>query len=163
MIGAITGQKTFYDGKLIEVSGVSLPEVTPMTSTVNMPGGEVDLPLSLYGSMEITVAFNGLSAGTAPLYDVGVHKLEHRYVQTNLGDGSASKEELVKVYADVVSKAKTSGEPEIGAPQENEVMFEVLRYRMVVAGKEILLIDKRTGKVVINGVDRTSSRVKLLG
>lgn len=163
MIGSVTAQRTLFDGEqLDDVASVSLPDITATTTTVNLPGGEVDLPSTLYGAMEITVSFRGLNSKTAVLYDTGVHKLEHRYVQEELDENGGVREQLAKAYADVIAKNRTPGTPEMGAQQENEASFEVLRYRLVVDGVEILLIDKRTGQIVINGKDRSSERLNLL-
>lgn len=160
--GAVTGSKFLYDGKEIEdVTGVTLPSISPETFTIMMKGGEVEVPLSFYGSMEIGVKYNGMSTKTAALYDTGIHKLEYRYVQEEIGD-TDTEEVLIKVFADVMHKSNEAGEPEIASAQENEVSQEVLVYRLIANGNELLYINKKTGTVRINGKDRSSKRQKLL-
>lgn len=163
MTGSITAERTLYDGRLKEdVASVSSPAVNATTTTINMAGGEVDLPSNIYGSLEISVSFRGINAETAAFYDTGIHKLEHRYVQEEFDENGGVKETLIKEFADVLAKNRQGGTPEMGNRLENEVSFECLRYRLVVDGKEVLLIDKRTGQIVINGVDRSSQRMNLL-
>ncbi len=41
----------------------------------------------------------------------------------------------------------------INATMDGTIEYEVLRYRIVIDGEEILLIDKRNFKYKVNGVD----------
>ena len=48
------------------------------------------------------------------------------------------------------------GSAEVGSAIESDHTLNLMRYRLVIDGKEVVLIDRTAGKVVINGKDYTS-------
>ena len=79
-------------------------------------------------------------------------QLEYRWV-TDAYDTSTGKARIIanKAFLTVANKKADEGKIESGASQDGSLSFEVIAYKRICDGKEILNIDKLNGIYSING------------
>lgn len=161
--GAVIGTTAYFDGKLVaRDAGLTLPEVAPMTATLQMMG-EVEIPIwQLIQNLQASISKVGVDILAKTMIGPDLKPIEFRWVQmVQKLDGSS---------AEVGCKAFMNGFPasipgygiEVGSPSENDHPFNLIRYRLVIDGQEIVLIDRIAGKVVINGKDYTKNMNSML-
>jgi uncharacterized protein len=136
---------------------VSLPSIEKLTDTIKGAGimGEIDLPThGQVGAMSLAVNFRADNPKYAMLSRPGEIKLEVVRV-VDVFDSSQIKTGIQqhKVFITGINKVYNPGTVDVNASADGSVEFEVLQYRKVVDGREVLNIDKLNFKYVVNGVD----------
>ncbi|MDU5103486.1 phage major tail tube protein [Clostridium butyricum] len=139
--------------KIGNSTDVTLPSVEKITDTIKGSGimGELDLPS--YGqisSMETEISMRVSDDKFATLS--ASSQLEYRWV-TDAYDTSTGKARIIanKAFLTVANKKADEGKIESGASQDGSLSFEVIAYKRICDGKEILNIDKLNGIYSING------------
>lgn len=155
-----------YSNKLLvpDTTEVELPEIEYLTDTISGAGilGEIDLPtLSQIGSMTTTVSFRSSNSKTIEMLKNS--DLEIRWVSdcidTSTGNTSTvANKAFMKVKLKKFAEGKIAG----GAAQDGSYEYEVLAYRRIVDGAEMLNIDKLNNVYKINGIDQISDITKNL-
>lgn len=81
-------------------------------------------------------------------------ELEYRWV-TDVLDPSTGKVSVIshKAFLKVINKKFEEGKLESGAAEDGSASYEVLAYKRIVNGAEILNIDKLNGIFAVNGVN----------
>lgn len=152
--GAVVGATVYANGDLVakDVS-ITLPAVTPLTYSFTA-GGTMDLPIhGLTEAMEATITKIGVDLGLLALIKPGVLDLEVRWVQESIDNNGNKTVEGCRAYLKGHSKGAPGVTVTVGESSENPVAIAVTRYRLVVSGKEHLLIDKLKDIYKINGTN----------
>lgn len=163
--GPINADTAYCEGELVARNvTLTLPEVTHVLGTINTALGEAEVPLyGLVDAMEATIQKIGVDQGLAKVCALGNKEVEYRWAQQVTTSSGAIKTEGCKAFLKFIPKvAMPSIEVAPGSNVELDIPGSVLRYRLVVDGKEILLVDKIAGICKINGIDYASSVESLL-
>ena len=139
--------------KIGDTTDVTLPSIEKLTDTLKGSGigGEIDVPT--YGqlsSMETEISIRVSNDKFGML--LTANQLEYRWV-TDAIDLSTGKVRPIpnKAFLTVMNKKGDEGKLEPGASQDGSVSFEVIAYKRICDGKEILNIDKLNGVFSVNG------------
>ncbi|MGF7431094.1 phage major tail tube protein [Thermoanaerobacterium thermosaccharolyticum] len=140
-----------------DLADVQLPSIEKITDTIKGAGimGEIDLPVyGQIGSMTFTVNNRADNPKYAILSRPGAINFEVVWVNdifdsTNIAIGTQQN----KVFMIGFNKKYEPGKIEVGAASDGSSEFEIIYYRKIVDGKEVLLIDKLNYKYVVNGKD----------
>ena len=162
--GPVESDTVYCEGALVaQDTTVTLPEVTFMTADIQAMG-EMSIPLSnAIEDMEMTITKIGVDKNMTRLTAPGKKSVEIRWVQDLIkSDGSVSAEGC-KAFLSVSPVTLHPGASlEIGSASENEITYKVFRYRLVVNGEEILLVDRLAHKLKVNGKDYSKKYDSLL-
>lgn len=155
--GSVIAHKLIDNGEEIADNvSCQLPSIEVQTTEVKGAGimGTIDMPSTgQIGSMTFTITQRSIGRNAMKLATPGIHTIELRFVQdVTMPDGQVIKEGT-KVFLTCFNKKLDPGKVEPQATREGSAEFEVLRYRQVVDGTEVLLVDKRNYIYKINGVD----------
>jgi uncharacterized protein len=135
---------------------MQLPSVERQSDTLKGAGilGEVDLPGYGISSMTFSVNFKADNGKYAVLSRPGEIKIEIVWVN-DVFDSAQNKMVIQsnKIFMTVLNKKYDPGKIEVGSSADGSVEFEVLSFRKIINGKEVLLIDKFNQKYVVNGKD----------
>ena len=151
--GVIEDVTVYTGGTLVaRRETVTLPEVTRMTFTQKIPGGDQDFPTNLLEDMETSVTKNGLNENLFKF--VTEKNIEYRWVQTITDSAGTVKREGYKAFLTTMPITLQPGVSiEPGSATENDVTKKVLAYTLYRNGACILDINKVTGKQIVNGVN----------
>lgn len=144
-----------YDSNKIMANNCSmtLPEITYMTADIEAMG-TASIPLrALIEDMEATITRVGVDKGLISMCSPGSHNVEVRWVQDVISPSGAVSTEGCKAFIRGMPVKIPGIGVEIGSSPENELTFKVTRYKLVVGGKTVLLIDRFAHKLEINGKD----------
>lgn len=144
--------------KIGNTTDITLPSIEKITDTIKGSGilGEIDMPtLGQLSSMETEISVRVSDEKFATL--AAASNLEYRWV-TDAYNTSNGKARVVanKAFLTVANKKADEGKIESGASQDGSVSFEVIAYKRICDGKEIINVDKLNGIYKINGKDMFS-------
>jgi uncharacterized protein len=136
---------------------ITLPTIEKLTDTIKGAGimGEIDMPtFGQIGPMSLAVNFRADNPQYAMLSRPGEIKIEIVWV-VDVFDSAQVRVGIQqhKAFMTTVNKTYNPGTIDVNASADGSVELEVLSYRKVVDGKEVLLIDKLNSKYVVNGID----------
>lgn len=155
-----------YAGKyqVPDTTEVELPSVEMLTDTISGAGilGELDLPtFGQIGSMTCTVSFRASNEKTVDM--LRTNSLEVRWVSDSIDTSNASATTVAnKAFMKVKLKNFEEGKIANGSAQDGSYEYEVLSYRRIIDGAEILNIDKLNNVYKINGIDQIHDITKNL-
>lgn len=160
--GAVQGCTVYLKGRLVARDAtVTLPEVTFLTAEIKAMG-TMEVPLPLIEAMEASMTRGAADADTAALAAPGAKDLEVRWVEQKVkADGSVT-EVGHKAFMRVMGKKVPAVSIETGTPSEAEHTWAVSRYRLLVDGREKLLVDRLADQLTIDGVDYTKKLRSML-
>lgn len=140
----------------------ALPAITPISGEAQAMG-TMEIPaVGLIEAMEATITKVGTDLGLSRMMRLEKQNLEFRWVHNvSYSDGS-SKPEGCKAFIRGVPKSLPAISVEVGANSESDVTLAVTRYQLYVGGVEILLVDRLSQILRINGVDYYSKINSLL-
>lgn len=142
-------------------SDIQLPSIEKLTDTIKGSGimGEIDFPsFAQLGSMTLTINNRADNAQYASLSRPGEIKFEIVWVVDVLDTNNVSLGlQQNKVFLTGLSKKYDPGKIDVNSGADGSSEFEVIYYRKIIDGKEVLLIDKFNYKYVVNGVDYASA------
>lgn len=150
----VEADSVYCDKKIVanDVS-VSLPEITFQTADIAAMG-TMSLPmLALIDNMELSITRVGIDRDMAKMSAPGRHDIEVRWVQDVIGASGKVASEGCKAFLSVLPTKIPGIGVEIGSAPENELTYSVSRYKLVCAGKTVLLIDRFAHKFEVNGKD----------
>lgn len=163
MKGPIMADTVYSDNQLCakDVSA-QLPAVTPLTSDFQVMG-TMSLPIvGLIESMELSITKVGMDLGLGRLARLEKQNLEFRWVQDVVKSDGTTQPEGCKAFIRAIPKSIPGPSLEIGSATENEMTYEVTRYQLFVGGRELILVDRLSQILRINGVDYYSKVKSLL-
>lgn len=164
-VGAINGTTAYVGGTLVGRNvTITLPEVTYATATVNLALGEHEIALiGLVEAMESTIQKIGVDNGLAKMLKMKSQTFEFRWAQQVTDTDGSSRLQGCKAFIRGIPKVVV---PEIsvekGEPVEMDIPLSVTRYQLFCEGEELILVDKTTGQLRINGEDYSNNLDSLL-
>ncbi|WP_050754222.1 phage major tail tube protein [Desulfitobacterium hafniense] len=165
--GNVIAHKVLRDSAEIDDNvSVQLPSIDPITGELKGAGimGTIDMPVSgQIGSMTTTINMRSVNKNAAELARPGLHNIELRFVQDVVNASGQLIPQGTKIYITGVTKKYDPGKIEPPTTMDGSVELETLRYRQVIDGIEVLLIDKRNYIYKVNGVDYMQSIRSALG
>lgn len=155
--GNVIAHKLFADGIEIDDNvSCQLPSIETQTSEIKGAGilGSIDMPATgQFNSMVFTINSRSINAKSSNLAKPGVQNLELRFVKDVLAANGQMVPQGAKIFIAGINKKYDPGKVESPAAMDGSIEFEVLRYRQIIDGVEMLLIDKRNYVYKVNGVD----------
>lgn len=143
--------------KLADTTSIQLPSIEMLTDTIKGSGilGEIDWPSFCQpGSMTLAISVRVQNEDITYLAKPGAISLELRWV-TDSFDSNNIKIGINahKAFIKGVLKKLDEGKIEAGASGDGSYEYEVLYYKRVINGREVLMIDKINGDYIVNGVN----------
>ena len=155
--GNVIAHKVYGDGNEVgDNISCQLPSVEVASSELKGAGimGTIDAPsLGQINSLTFSMSQRSINKDSAQLSAPGVHNIELRFAKEVITGDGATVPEGTKVFISGMSKKLDPGKVESASTMDGSLEFEVIRYRIVIAGVEVLLIDKLNYIYKINGVD----------
>lgn len=139
-----------------DVVNITLPNIEQQTVELNGAGimGTISMPTtSQIGSMELSIAYRSVSKSVLRLHKPGNQNIEIRFVKDYMDRNGQMLPQGSKVFATGVYKTSEGGTIENNGAIEGSVTYELLRYRVIVDGVEVILIDKLANIYRVDGVD----------
>lgn len=155
--GNVIAHKVIGDRKeLGDNVSCTLPSIENATSELKGAGimGTIDAPsLGQINSLSFEMSQRSLNKESVQLAAPGMHNIELRFVKEVMSGNGTIIPEGTKIFISGMPKKFDPGKIETATTMDGSLEFEVIRYRIVIAGKEVLLIDKLNYIYKINGVD----------
>ncbi len=140
-----------------DAADLQLPSIEKITDAIKGAGimGEIDFPVyGQIGSMVFTVNNKEDNPKYAMLSRPGAVKFEVVWTVDVIDGGNMKiSTRQNKAFMTGINKKYDPGKIEVGATMDGSSEFEIVYYRKVTDGKEVLLIDKLNYKYVVNGKD----------
>ena len=161
--GAVVANAFYVDNALAAKDvAMTLPEVTPETVDVQAMG-TLTLPLwPRVSNMQLTVTKVGVDKGYRSMMAAKAVNLEARWAQTVTDSDGNSSVKGVKAFM----KGSPSSIPGIGSTpgssSDNDIVYNLTRYELVIDGAEVCCIDRLAGICRIAGVDYAAALNNLL-
>lgn len=155
---------TFYVNNVMAARDVSisLPEITPVTASVQAMG-TLDLPIwQNIENMEMAITKVGIDAGMRQMIKPVPLNMEARWVQTVTDATGNTRNAGCKAFVKGIPNKIPGLGVNIGETSESECTFAVTRYQLFVDGSEMFLVDRLAGIIRINGVDYAKNLYNLL-
>lgn len=162
--GPIEANTIYVNDRLVATDlTVTLPEISFMTADIQAMG-TMSIPLAnAIEDMEMSITKIGVDKDMARLTAPGKKSLEVRWVQDVIKSDGTVDAEGCKAFLTVSPVTLNPGASlEIGSPSENELTYKVFRYKLVVNGEVILLIDRLAHKLEVNGKDYSKAYDRML-
>jgi P2 family phage contractile tail tube protein len=113
--------------------------------------------------MSFKINSRSVNKKTAILAKTGKQNLELRFARDVVQSDGTIIPASTKIFITCIAKKYEPGKVEQGATMDGSMEFEVLRYRQIIEGEEVLLIDKFNYQYVVNGVDYMAAIRAILG
>lgn len=155
---------TVYSDDVLVAKDVSftLPAITPLVGEAQAMGTMEVIAVGLIEAMETVITKVGTDVGLGRMMRLEKQNIEFRWVQNVSYSDGTSRPEGCKAFIRGVPKALPGIGVEIGSNSENELTYATTRYQLYVGGVEILLVDRLSQILRINGVDYYSKISSLL-
>lgn len=153
--GPVEADTIYVEGMLAAVdTNVTLPEISFMTADIQAMG-EMSIPLSnAIEDMEMSITKVGVDKNMTRLTAPGKKNIEIRWVQDLIKSDGTVRPQGCKAFLSVSPVTLHPGASlEIGSSSDNDLTFKVFRYKLVVDGEEILLVDRLAHVLKVNGMD----------
>lgn len=161
--GAVVADTVYAGGKLVAKDvAFTLPGIEFLTADVQAMGN-MSVPLiGLLENMELTITKIGIDQGLSKLNRLEKQNLEFRWVQNVVkADGSTAVEGCKAFVRTMPGNLPELG-VEVGSATEAESTFNVTRQQVYANGKEILLVDRLSQILKVDGKDYMKKTNSLL-
>lgn len=150
--GPIVADTVYVDNSLVARDvAFTLPEVTPMTTDLQVMG-TMSLPIwQLLENMETTITKIGADLGLIRSIKPGMHKYEFRWVQVVTDANGKTENVGCKAFVTGVPSKLPGIGATVGEPSENEITIMTTAYTLYVNGKEYIKINRLAGICKIDG------------
>lgn len=155
---------TVYVGNTLVAKDVELklPEITATTAEVEAMGPMTIANWSRIEDMELAITKIGIDLGLISMITLKPMTIEARFIQHSTNADGSAPEVGHKAFLRVTPKAIPGFEIKPGEILESEITYVATRYQLIRAGKEVLLVDKLSNIMKVNGVDYGSKINQLL-
>lgn len=155
--GSVIAHKFFdNDAEVADNVSCQLPSIEFASSEVKGAGilGAMDMPSSgQLNSLNFSATMRSINKGSINVSTPGVHNIELRFSKDQFTGDGQSVPIGTKIFVKGVFKKFDPGKVEDGATMDGTIEYEALRYRIVIDGEEVLLVDKVNYIYKVNGVD----------
>lgn len=155
--GSIVAHRFFDNSNEVEDNvSCQLPSIENGTTEVKGAGilGALEMPSSAQlNAMVFTASMRSVNKSNISCAAPGVHNIELRFVKDVKTDTGTMIPQGTKIFITGIFKKYDPGKVEENGTMDGSIEYEVLRYRIVINGEEVLLIDKVNFIYIVNGVD----------
>lgn len=161
--GPVIGTTAYFKNVLVaRDSDLKLPDVSPVLVTLSMMG-DMEFPVwQLIQNMQASITKVGIDVLSQTMIAPDFTPIEFRWVQVVQKLDGSSEEVGCKAFMNGALTNIPGYGVSVGSASENEHTMNLLRYRLVIGGQEVVLVDRTAGKVVINGRDLTANMNSML-
>ena len=152
--GAVVAATVYAGGKLVAKDvAFTLPGFEFLTADVQAMGN-MSVPLiGLLENMELTITKIGVDQGLSKLNRLEKQNLEFRWVQNVVKADGSTGVEGCKAFVRTMTGTLPELGVEVGSATEAESTFNVTRQQVYANGKEILLVDRLSQILRVDGKD----------
>lgn len=115
--------------------------------------GTLTVPIPRTDNLEATINTVGLDKGLFKLLGPESHQYEFRMAQNVVKRDGSQKTIGIKAFITGSSPSLLGGDTEVGSISNGSISINATRYRLVIDGEEVMLIDKLKGILKVNGKD----------
>lgn len=152
--GPIVADTVYVDKSLVARDvAFTLPEVTPMTTDLQVMGTMTYPIWQLLDNMETTITKIGVDSGLRRSIKPGMHQYEFRWVQVVTDATGNTKNVGCKAFIKGVPNKIPGIGMTIGESSENEITIMTTYFALYVNGKEFIKINRLAGICKIDGKD----------
>lgn len=159
--GSVIAHKVFEDGVEVDDNvSVQLPSIEFGTTEIKGAGvlGSFDMPSTgQLNAMTYSMSQRSINKNSINLSRPGQHNNELRFVKDARTSDGQQIPEGTKIFFTGLFKKFDPGKVEEKATMDGSIEYEVIRYRIVINGVEVLLIDKINYIYKVNGIDYMES------
>jgi len=154
--GPVIADTVYCDGVFVAKDvEFTLPEITFKTATIQAMG-DMDVPLiGLLNTMELAVTKVGIDNGFNKLNSIDKHSFEFRWVQSTIKSDGSTTTEGCKAFVRTLPASTAGIGVKPGEAVSTEHKYGVTRMQIYVNGKEILLVDRLSSILRVNGKNYT--------
>ena len=160
--GPVIGCNLYVDSALVaQEVDVTLPTITPMTADLKAMGTWTPAIWGRLESLEAGVTKIGIDDGYISMISPEQIQLEARWVADKI---TADGQTVVGMKAFMTGTLKDipGHTINVGSQLSSELKFELTRYELYEDNKEVVLVDRKTQQLKINGKDYYSDIASLL-
>ena len=152
--GPVVADTVYANKQLVaKDTAFTLPGITFLTADVKAMG-DMSVPLvGLLENMELAITKIGIDKGLARMNRLEKQNFEFRWVQNVVQSDGSQKVEGCKAFVRTMPGAIPEIGVEVGSASENENTYNVTRMQIYADGKEILLVDRLSQILRVNGID----------
>ena len=155
--GAIVAHRFFDNGVEVDDNvSCQLPSIENGSTEVKGAGilGALDMPSSAQlNAMTFSASMRSMTKQNITCSAPGTHNIELRFVKDVKTDNGEMVPQGTKIFITGVFKKYDPGKVEENGTMDGSIEYEVLRYRIIINGEEVLLIDKVNFIYKVNGID----------
>lgn len=161
--GPVLADTVYADKQLVAKDvAFTLPGLEFMTADVQAMGNMTVPLIGLLENMELTITKIGLDKGLSRMNRLEKQNLEFRWVQNIVKSDGATSVEGCKAFVRTMPGSFPETGVEIGSAPEHENTYNVTRMQIYANGVEILLVDRLSQILRVNGKDYMSKINNLL-
>lgn len=152
--GPVVANTVYVDKQLVaKDTTFTLPGISFLTADINAMGNMTVPLVGLMENMELTIGKIGIDTGLSRMNRLTKQNFEFRWVQTVVkADGSTSVEGC-KAFVRTLPASTPEIGVETGSATETETTYNVTRLQVYADGHEVLLVDRLSQKLRVNGKD----------
>ena len=152
--GPVVADTVYSDKQLVaKDTTFTLPGIEFLTADVNAMGTMTVPLVGLLENMELTIGKIGIDNGLSRMIKLEKQNLEFRWVQTVIKADGSTGVEGCKAFVRTLPGSTPEIGVETGSATETESTYNVTRMQIYANGKEILLVDRLSQKLRVNGKD----------
>lgn len=151
---AVVADSVYADKVLVaRDTAFTLPGLEFMTADVQAMG-TMSVPLiGLLENMELSITKIGIDKGLSRMNRLEKQNFEFRWVQNVVKSDGSMKAEGCKAFVRTMPGSVPEIGVEMGSPTEHENTYNVTRLQIYAGGEEILLVDRLSQILRIDGKD----------
>lgn len=161
--GAVVADTVYADSQLVAKDvGFSLPGLSLMSADVQAMGTMSVPVVGLLENMELSITKVGVDKGLTRMNRLEKQNFEFRWVQDVVTADGNVKPEGCKAFVRTLPGNFPGLGVEIGSATEGETTYGVTRVQVFVNGEEVMLADRLSQILRVNGKDYMSEIKNLL-
>ncbi len=161
--GPVTADTVYADSQLVaKDTSFTLPGIEFMTADVQAMGNMTVPLIGLLENMELSITKIGIDKGLGRMNRLQKQNFEFRWVQNVVKSDGSTAVEGCKAFVRTMPGSFPEIGVEIGNASEQENTYNVTRMQIYANGVEVLLVDRLSQILRINGVDYMSKVNNLL-
>lgn len=161
--GAVAADTVYDDGQLVANDvAFTLPGISLMSADVKAMGNMSVPVVGLLENMELAITKVGIDKGMTRMNRLEKHNFEFRWVQNVVTSDGSVKTEGCKAFVRTLPGNFPGLGVDVGNATEGETSYGVTRVQIYVGGVEVLLADRLSQILRVNGVDYMKNITSLL-
>lgn len=152
--GPVMADTVYSDGQLVaKDTAFTLPGLEFVTADVQAMGNMTVPLIGLLENMELAITKIGIDKGLSRMTRLEKQNFEFRWVQNVVESDGSTTVEGCKAFVRTMPGTTAELGIEVGSATEGENTYNVTRMQIYAGGKEILLVDRLSSILRVNGKD----------